>query len=496
MRIRGSSHLFRWGSLALILLAVILTAFQLVQYSRLRQYYPPGMIIAGVPVGGLDPEAARQRLLQVYSIPIELYYNDSIIHLDPGLVGFELKLESMLAAADLERSGSSFWVGFWDYLWNREPAPSIIPLVSSISKDRLREYLVIEIASRYDSPPTPPQPIPGSTEFRPGQPGQTLDIERALILIEDALHSPSNRVVILTTQRVSAGRPGLQNLRILLQQIIDANNFTGIAGIYMLDLQTGEEIHFGYRAGQEILVDPDIAFSASSTIKIPIMVSVYLNSNGQLDEETADLMLDMIQKSINASSDLLMSTLDSVRGPLVVSDNMSALDLNNTFLAGFFCSPEDPCPVLKIYTTPANSRTDVTTYPEIYNQTTPSDMGTLLGDIYQCAETGGGALLVAFPGKITQAACSEMIEYLKEDQIGVLIQSGVPEGTAVAHKHGWTTYGGIIQDVSDAAIVYTPGGNYILSIYVYEDQVIWNNISLLYAQLSRAVYNYFNLPSE
>lgn len=496
MRNRGSSFLFRWGSLALILLAVILTVFQLVQYSRLRRDYPPGMTIGGVPVGGLDPEAARQRLLQVFSIPVELYYNDAIIHLDPSLVGFELNLESMLAAADLERSGSSFWAGFWDYLWNREPIPADIPLVSSISEERLREYLINEIASRYDSPPIPPQPIAGSTEFLSGQPGQTLDIARALILIEDALRSPAQRVVILTTQRISAGRPSIQNLRILLQQIIDTNNFNGIVGLYLLDLQTGEEIHFGYRTGQEISVNPDIAFSASSTIKIPIMVSIYRHFNGQLDEQTADLVLGMIQKSINASSDALMTKLDPIRGPLIVTENMKTLGLENTFLAGFFCSPEDPCPPLMIYNTTANTRTDVTTFPEIYNQTTPSDIGTLLADIYQCAETGGGALLIAYPGQLTQSACREMIEYLKEDQIGVLIQSGVPEGTAVAHKHGWTTYGGIIQDVSDAAIVYTPRGNYVLSIYVYENQVIWNNVSLLYAELSRAVYNYFNLQSQ
>ena len=496
MRNRSSSYIYRWGSLALSLLAVILTVLQLVQYSRSRQYYPLGMTIAGVPVGGLDPEAARQRLLRIYSVPVELYYGESIIHLDPGLVGFELNLESMLAAADLERSGSPFWSGFWDYLWNREPIPSEIPFASSVSEERLRNYLINEIAPRYDVPPIPPQPIAGSTQYLPGQPGQSLDIERAIILIDDALRSATSRVVILTTQEISAGRPGLSNLKVLLQQIIRANTFIGIAGIYMLDLQTGEEIHFGYRGGEDISVEPDIAFSASSTIKIPIMTSVYLYFNGQLDEKTAELMLNMIQKSINASSDTLMDLLDPTRGPLVVSENMKILDLENTFLAGYFCSEEDPCPPLKLFNTPANTRADVTTYPEIYNQTTPSDMGTLLADIYQCAEYGGGALMVSFPGQLTSSACAEMIEYLKEDQIGVLIQSGVPEGTAVAHKHGWTTYGGIIQDVSDAAIVYTPGGDYVLSIYVYEEQIIWNNISLLYAELSRAVYNYYNMPIE
>ena len=61
----------------------------------------------------------------------------------------------------------------------------------------------------------------------------------------------------------------------------------------------------------------------------------------------------------------------------------------------------------------------------------------LLSDIYQCAETGGGALIAAFPDKITSEICQQMITFLAADKIGVLIEAGVPEGTQVAHKHGW-----------------------------------------------------------
>jgi hypothetical protein len=92
-----------------------------------------------------------------------------------------------------------------------------------------------------------------------------------------------------------------------------------------------------------------------------------------------------------------------------------------------------------------------------------------------------------------------MVQLLEEDKIGVLIQAGVPEGTAVAHKHGWVTdvTSGIMYNVSDAAIVYTPGGNYILTIYVYHpDQILWDQVSRMFAQISRAVYNFFNLPSQ
>jgi hypothetical protein len=122
----------------------------------------------------------------------------------------------------------------------------------------------------------------------------------------------------------------------------------------------------------------------------------------------------------------------------------------------------------------------------------------LLADIYQCATTGGGALVAAFPDKINGEICQRMISYLAADKIGVLIEAGVPEGTQVAHKHGWITEpsSGVIKNISDAGIIYTPGGNYVLVIYAFHPvQTIWEPVSTLFAQLSQAVYNFYNLPA-
>ena len=279
----------------------------------------------------------------------------------------------------------------------------------------------------------------------------------------------------------------------MIKQIIDLTPFDGIAGIYLQDLQTGDEMHFGYNQNQDVSIDPDIAFTASSTIKIPILVSVYKNMGPDIDQATQDLILEMITKSENPASDALMSRISNTRGPLVVSEDMSSLGLKNTFLAGYFF---DGAPLLQSFSTPANQRVDVATNPDAYNQTTPSDIGSLLADLYQCAQNGGGGLVAAFSGKITQTQCQQMIEYLKRDQIGVLIEAGLPEGTQIAHKHGWISGpSGIIQNISDAAIVYTPGGNYVLTIYVYHPvQAVWEPISGMIAKISEAVYNYYNLP--
>jgi beta-lactamase class A len=476
-----------------------MAVISLIGYSRQRNNYPRGMTIAGVDVGGVDPRIASERVLQVYASPIEVKYGEAVIHVDPTTVGFGLDMDSMIAAADLERTGGSFWGGYWNYLWNREPDPVDIPLSAAIAEDQLVAYLRDEISARYDQPPTPAQPIPGGTTFTPGEAGTVLDIDSAVRLIENTLRSPTNRTVVLSFQRSAAARPTFENLEILLQQNVTVAGFDGVLGFYLFDLQNGQEIHFAMDGGELIPVNPDIAFTASSTVKIPVMISYFIkNGTAALEEPASTLLLDMIRLSENPPADRLMESLDQFRGPLIVTDDMRQIGLENTFLAGFFCSAEFPCPLLERIETPANQRTDVFSDPDPFNQTTPSDAGMLLTDIYQCATEGGGALVAAFPDKINSEICQQMINFLQSNEIGVLIEAGVPEGTPVAHKHGWITEpsSGVIKNISDAALVYTPGGNYVLVIYAYHPvQTIWEPVSALFAQLSQTVYNFYNLPT-
>ena len=500
MRNRRSIPILRGTSVALLSIALVMVVIALIGYSRQRNNYPGGMTIAGVKVGGVDPQIASQRVLQVYSSPIEVQYGEASIHINPSVVGFELELDTMIAAADLERTGGSFWGGFWNYLWNRDPETVEVPLSAKIEEERLIAYLQNEIAARYDEPPTPAQPVPGTTNFSPGSQGRVLDIDRAMRLIEDTLRSPTNRTVALSFQSSAAARPTMQNLEILLKQNITVAEFDGVMGVYLLDLQTGQEIHFAMDKGETISVNPDVPFTASSTIKIPIMVSYFIKYGPPaINTDAMQLIEGAMQTSENALADRLLNELDPNRGPLIVTDNMQQIGLENTFLAGFFCNAEFPCPLLERIGTPANQRTDVFTDPDPFNQTTSSETGMLLADIYQCANTGGGALVAAYPDKINSEICQQMINILAGDKIAVLIQAGVPEGTQVAHKHGWITEpsSGVIQNISDAGIVYTPGGNYVLVIYAYHPvQTIWEPVSALFAQISQAVYNFYNIPTQ
>jgi len=496
LRNRNANTILRGVSILFLSATIVLAIVSLIGYSRQRNNYPIGMTIAGVPVGALTPAETSQRLLEVYTSPVQVTYNDALIHIDPGVVGFEVDVETMLAAADLSRTGGPFWSGFWDYLWNRNPPTAEIPLSATISEERLREYLQNEIVARYDQPPAPAQPIPGGTSFLPGRPGLSLDTERAVLLITDALRSPTDRTVALSFTRSSAARPTIENLEILLKQIITVSAFDGLIGFYMADLQTGQEIHFAIQDKQEIAADPDIAYTASSTIKVPIVASYLINRGSDLDSNTTNIISRVLGKSDNSATDLILQGIDPNTGPIIVTKNMEAIGLNSTYIGGFFyLGAPNMLPGRK---TPGNSRPDVFTDPDPYSQTTPSEMGALLADIYQCAESSGGALIAAFPDKVSPETCQLLIDFMAQDKLGSLIQGGVPDGTLVPHKHGYVPASdGTVHDISDAGIVYSAGGNFVLAIYTYHPiNNIWDVTNPLIINLTKATYNYFNLTVQ
>lgn len=430
--------------------------------------------------------------MQAYSMPIEVRYGDAVIQIKPSNLGFKLDLEGMITAADIQRVSQPFWSAFWGYLWNQLPGSMNVPLSATIDQKQLAGYLQNEIASRYDTPPEPAIPVPGSVNFQPGKPGQVLDIAKATNLIEDALKSPTDRVVNLTFTSVSPSRPSFQNLGVLLRQIIDESEFNGITEVYLLDLQDGNSLSFAYENGSDLT--PDIAFTAASSIKIPVMVSAFRRLDEPAPTDITTLMEQMIERSDNTATDEVMQkVMDLNNGPLMVTDDMAALGFKNTFIVGYFYVG---APRLKTVVTPANSRTDVNTNPDTYNQTTPAEISMLLEDIYQCSQDGGGTFAAVFPGQISKTECQTMIDYLLKNKIAVLLQAGLPDGTRIAHKHGWITEtDGLMHSISDAGIIYSAGGNYIMSVYMYNvTQLVFDPANRLVAQLSTAVYNYYNTP--
>lgn len=474
----------------MLLGAVILIFVELVIYSQQRARMPSGLSVGGVPVGGLTQTEAAERLAQVYSRPIELRYDDYLVLLSPTNVGFQLDTEAMLAAAELQRTGKDFWPGFWDFLWGRPGEAENVPLRAEYSEGQL-EAALQDIAGRYDQPPEAAQPVPGTTRFEAGAPGRVLDVARAAELVGEVLNKPNNRRVNLPVVATDPSRPSLATLQTLLRQVFEVGGFDGLVDVYMQDLRSGEDLHLVTMNGEEIPKDPDVAITAGSTIKIGIATTYFRFNDLPLDPEPQAWMRDMLTLSRNNTSDLLMDELDPVRGPLMVTETLQELGLDSTFIAGYFRLGAQ---LLRVYNTPANSRVDINTGPDPYNQTTASEMGFLLADLYRCADDGG-TIRAVFPEEITPDECSVILDLLAENEIAVLLEAGVPEGTRVAHKHGWT--GSPPEWLGDAGVIYTAGGDYVLTIYLWDDQaMVWEPTSRLVANVSEAVYNYFNPPTD
>jgi hypothetical protein len=176
---------------------------------------------------------------------------------------------------------------------------------------------------------------------------------------------------------------------------------------------------------------------------------------------------------------------------VVTEDMQGKLGLENTFIAGYFYLG---APLLDLYQTPANQRSDININADLYNQTTAADISSLLGMLYECEQRGSGPLVSDFGEDMTQEKCQLAVDILKQNRIGALIESGLPEGTPLAHKHGWSEEkDGLVHTFSDVGIVYAPENDFVLSIFIYSpNQLLFDTANLLTAQLSQVVYNFMN----
>lgn len=468
------------------------TLAQVTRYNDSLDHFPGGSTIAGIPVGGLDEQAASTRLAQVFSeTPLELRIDGSPVQINPKEAGQQLDIQGMLASAKQEAAAIPYWTGFWNSLWNQPVKAFETPLICSVASDQLHTYLQQQIVTRYSYPPQPAAPIPGDVRFTAGHAGTVLNLDQKETEIASALCSADARVVTLTTTAEDEPAPQLTDLKPMLEALTQVSKYDGVIEVYFQDLKTGQEVNYAFNQGQEIA--PEVAFTGASTIKIPVMISTYKKIEGPLSDDLQQKMGLMIDLSDNNSTDAVMEdALDENLGPLQVTEDMVALGLKNTFLAGFFYQG---APLLQRFETPANQRTDLSTDPDIYNQTTAVDIGRLLAAIQRCSADGNGPLIDTFKGQITQEECQSMTGLLAKNRKGTLLEAGLPEGTNIAHKYGWVldTTDGLLHNASDAAIISTPGGDFILTVYLYHPiQLPWDDAQRLVARLATAVNNFYN----
>jgi beta-lactamase class A len=453
-------------------------AYQGLSYLQSQDRLPPGTVVAGVNVSGLTLVEAEERITAVYNTPVRLHHRYEAIDVLPADVDFRLNLDVMLQEVVERQVEREPWQGFLEYLLGQSLEPVQVALQASHNSEAAADRLY-RISRVLDDPPRPPTISRATDTFSPGTDGYVTDLAASLPLLEAALYRPTEREADLIVVDMEQPDLDMEALRVSLEQITEG--FSGIVSVFVMDLETGEELS----------INGDVAISGLSILKIPIFIETYRVLTNEPDETVRRWLYETAVQSSNFGANMLLHVIagenNTYQGAHLLTESLHRLGFVNTFMAIPYDAPvvsTRPSTLI----TPANSRPDSPTRPDPARQTTAEEMGTLLSMLYYCAQ-GGGALLAAYNGQISPADCQEIIDLMILNVEGNLIRFGVPADVPVSHKHGWdgTTYG-------DAGIILSPGGHYVLVYYVTQNSG-WLSAEISFPllwEMSRVVYNYFN----
>lgn len=491
MNRRSTPGVGQWLSVAVLVSTTIFLLFKLYQYATFTGTYPAGLTVAGVDVGGMSPEQAREVLTNRYvDAPIVIFHGEQDYPISPTDAEFQLDFDAMLSQADYERSSQDFWAGFWGFLWDRPIEVSPVPISATHNREALIG-VISQISALMDRRAQPPQPVPGSLSFQYGEAGTRTDIEASLDDVENALYRPTNREAYLVVQPRLPERPEINLLtRLLVNRIQDYESTTGGTGsLFINDLSSSDEIS----------INADVPMSGIDLMKIPIVLEVFRTVDRPLTLSQSNLISStLVIQTENESANMLLNLVagqdDPYLGAELVTQSMQRLGLRNTFIVVPYDSEPRAgvqVPETAVILDENGEEIPPRTNPHPYIQTTAEDIGSLLTMIYYCAQGQGGTLMAVFGDQLTQTECQTILAYMRENQIGSLIEEGVPAGTAVAHRHGWVS-----DTHADAGIVFTPGGDYVIVEILYKpDWLEWELSSPLLSDLARATYNYFNFDN-
>ncbi len=264
-----------------------------------------GVYIAGIEVGGLTPTEARRELtmrLAPLLRPLDIRAGDRKLLLRVEDIDMRLDLDAMIDAA------------------RAAPAGRRIPLRVVYDKAKLREALTT--LNEQASTPTQFSIITGVTVISRSfvmEGGLAIDIESAMQQIDDRLRSvgaPRRVTLTLTPRRGIAARPDPQMLQEQLQEMADA--WRGVIGVYVYDLAQDEVV---------AALNPDTAFAAASTIKMPIMLNAYINLPNFTEKQQTALRNMIVESDNLAANALLAASIGGVgtEDAIVGAERMSAL---------------------------------------------------------------------------------------------------------------------------------------------------------------------------
>ena len=414
---------------------------------------------------GVALEAAvAQAQLDLQQTPLQLLYRADVIDLAPATIGFSVDVTETVRLARAARYQSAALTDFLRHLILQPPAPHNVPVVIDYSDEQLRARLA-EIAARLDQPAQSPEPLTATMTLPAGQPGYQLNIIASIGPIETALRSVEQRAVELMVDDQPAPPPTLDQLSRLFQARLIT--FNGSAGLFVKALRTGEELD----------LNPKGAWAGVGVMKLPLLIETYR----RYAEPWPPALMAVVSAALRSeattapTNDWLafLGNGEALVAAHDVSASMQALGLRNTFLRQPFDQP------------PANTNADSSI------QTTPAEIGLLLEMIDQC-RGGGGALLVVYADQFTAEKCTALIDWLTQNSpadVPSLLRGGVPDANAVTHRPG-----GNADTRADAALITSPGGDYVLVVFLTAPgrELSWAAVNPIFNDLAKGAYNYFN----
>lgn len=415
-----------------------------------EQTFASGTRIAGIDVGGMTAETVAETLraeLASVTRPLQLRAGDARLMLRAADIDLELPVDAWLAEAQRQAE---------------QAEPIRVPLEVDYDAAKLREQLTVLAAEATTAPAlaviTSTDALSRSFAYIPGY---SLDIDAAMREVEERLLSPqAARRVNLKLQEDSAV-PAVSFAQIEEQVNAMAQEWYGIVGFYLYDLNSGETV----------TRNENTVFSGASVMKVPIMLQSYITLP-TFDADQKQWMRQMIVESDNLAANQMlaaaasgMGTEDALVGAEQMNETLQKLGLQHTYQYMPY-EAADYLITLRGYTIkqgPPQEGSPPYTEADPVLRTTPAEISRLFLLIDQCSQKQG-ELLDLFPATLSARRCQEMLDLLAENEDTSRMVSGLPAGTRAEHKSGW------IEDMqADVGIVRSPGGDFLLAVYLYQE---------------------------
>jgi beta-lactamase class A len=446
--------------------------------------FPRGSRVAGVDIGGMERTAATTKLTEAMGKlyrPLTLTATERIsTTLEPTAIDLEVPIDAMLAtAAQQAQQGSTVYV----------------PMQADFDATRLRQMLT---RLAYQTVVTPTTQVLSSTEHISRSfaltPGSHLDIDRAMNVVakrlrrpdaERSLHLPWTTPLTITGDMA---RPVVPLAQVAQHVQEMANTWDGVVGFFLLDLESGEAITHNAQT----------VFSGASVLKAAILLYAYA-SQPEFDDEQRALLREMIIESDNLAANGILATSvgniatntdAALEGTRAMTAMLQQLGFEHTYQN----LPYEAYDYLvgqqgvSIPEGAADEGAPPYTQADTLVRTTPAEMGRLFHLIDQCSR-GEGLLLEQFGATLSAQRCQEMLDLLAQNGDHSRIYSGLPAHIRVEHKSGWTE-----NMNGDVGIVRSPGGDFVLAVYVYQDtdDIVQEQAAAMIGHIARLAYTAYN----